>query len=486
MKKSILSLVVAVMLVIMMLTSSAYAANEDVTLDKVKEDVCKIDLGGYGNVTKKLVSVDNDNKTVTLEVNVENNKEEEEIIEPSEIFLVLDNSKSMTSNSLQVGTDTITRKDAVFNAAKALAEEILTEQTSTKIGVVRFSTNLDDSKQGTLEDANLVLTPSSNIEEIKSKIDGITMSGDRTDIDAGLKVALNNFSTEQNVNKYLILLTDGVPNTAVGGPILQYSGEVTTKTKASLKAVADKGINIVTVMTGVNSSYMPDADGNTCADAAGKTYKDLATEIFGESSAPNYGKFYYVSDENVTKTITSNVYADVVKKVKNEITDITIEDYFPDNIIENYDIEVTQTTASSATVIAEQPVVDITNKKITWKIQKLSAGKKAGFTYTLKLKEKFNEKIIDLETPTNEKVDAGYKDPKGETKKETSDVSPSVILRKVPEEPKPEEKPENVIDNTVAPDVIPNTGDNSGLMIFAVIALGILVCVGISKYYKLK
>ena len=438
MKKSILSLVVAVMLVIMMLTSSAYAANEDVTLDKVKEDVCKIDLGGYGNVTKKLVSVDNDTKTVTLEVNVENNKEEEEIIEPSEIFLVLDNSKSMTSNSLQVGTDTITRKDAVFNAAKALAEEILTEQPSTKIGVVRFSTNLDDSKQGTLEDANLVLTPSSNIEEIKSKIDGITMSGDRTDIDAGLKVALNNFSTEQNVNKYLILLTDGVPNTAVGGPILQYSGEVATKTKASLKAVADKGINIVTVMTGVNSSYMPDADGNTCADAAGKTYKDLATEIFGESSAPNY------------------------------------------------DIEVTQTTASSATVIAEQPVVDITNKKITWKIQKLPAGKKAGFTYTLKLKEKFNEKIIDLETPTNEKVDAGYKDPKGETKKETSDVSPSVILRKVPEEPKPEEKPENVIDNTVAPDVIPNTGDNSGLMIFAVIALGILVCVGISKYYKLK
>ena len=175
-----------------------------------------------------------------------------------------------------------------------------------------------------------------------------------------------------------------------------------------------------------------------------------------------------------------------MKKVNNEITDITIEDYFPDNIIENYDVEVTQTTASSATVIAEQPVVDIANKKITWKIQKLPAGKKAGFTYTLKLKEKFNEKIIDLETPTNEKVDAGYKDPKGETKKETSDVSPSVILRKVPEEPKSEEKPENIIDNTVAPDVIPNTGDNSGLMIFAVIALGILVCVGISKYYKLK
>mgnify|MGYP005613417723 CR=1 FL=1 len=54
MKKSILSFVLAVMLVIMMLTSSAYAANADVTLDKVKEDVCKIDLGGYGKKNKKV------------------------------------------------------------------------------------------------------------------------------------------------------------------------------------------------------------------------------------------------------------------------------------------------------------------------------------------------------------------------------------------------------------------------------------------------
>lgn len=71
--------------------------------------------------------------------------------------------------------------------------------------------------------------PTGNIDEINNAIDGIQATGARTNIDAGLQVARNNFSTEGTLNKYLILLTDGVPNTAVGGPTMTYSGEVTTK-----------------------------------------------------------------------------------------------------------------------------------------------------------------------------------------------------------------------------------------------------------------
>lgn len=477
MKKNIIS-VLAVILIMLILASSVYAANEDVTLEKVKDNVCKIEMGEYGEVTKKLISVDNASKTVTLQVDVENTKTEEETVEPSEIFLVLDNSKSMTSNSVTVGTETVTRKEAVFNAAKTLSEAILKEQPSTKIGIVRFSTSTDSSKYGTLEDASLVLEPSSDISAIKSSIDGITANGDLTDIDAGIQVALNSFSNTKDLNKYLILLTDGVPNVVVGGPTQQYSGEIATKTKATLQKVKDNGINLVTVMTGVDSTYKPDADGNLSKDAAGKTYLDLATEIFGTQENPGYGKFYFVTDQNATKTITENVYSDVVKKITNEIKDITIEDYFPDNIVENYDIAVIETTVSSTKVVADQPVVDVVNKKITWNIEKLPAGEKASFKYTLVLKEKFNEKIIDLETPTNAKVDTKYTDPTETSKTVTSDVSPSIILKKVV---KPEEK-----DNTTAPDVIPNTGDNSGMMIFAVIALGMLVCIGISKYFKIK
>ena len=110
-------------------------------------------------------------------------------------------------------------------------------------------------------------------------------------------------------------------------------------------------------------------------------------------------------------------------------------------------------------------------EKIVWNIQSLPAGAKATCDYTLTLKEKFNEEIIDLETPTNKKVDVKYDDPSGKTNTKTSDDSPSIILRK-------EQKP---ADNTTAPDHMPNTGDDSGLMTFIVIALGVLVC-----YYKAK
>ena len=476
MKKSLLAVVIAIVTLLTLVTNVAYAANEDVTLEKVKDTICKIEMDNYGNVTKKLISVENSTKTVKLQVDVENNKSEEETIKPSEIFLVLDNSDSMTKNSLSVDGQSITRKQAVFNAAKALASSIIAEQPSTKIGVVRFSTSTDTSKYGTLEDASLVTAPTTSIDQIKSGIDGIEANGACTDIDAGLQTALSNFSTDTNTNKYLILLTDGVPNVAVGGPTQQYSGEVATKTKKRLQAVIDKGINLVTVMTGVNSSYMPDADGTLCPDAAGKTYLDLATEIFGTQSNSNYGKFYYVSDANVTKTITNNVYADVVKKVTNEIKNIVLEDYFPDNIIENYEVAITDVTTTSDKVVMSQPVVDNANKKIVWNIQSLPAGAKATCIYTLTLKEKFNEEIIDLETPTNKKVDVKYDDPSGKTNTKTSDDSPSIILRK-------EKKP---ADNTTAPDPMPNTGDNSGLMTFIVIALGVLVCIGISKYYKAK
>ncbi len=473
MKKKI-SVLLIIVAIIAVLANCAYAANEDVTLSKVKDNVCEINLDNSGKVIKKLNSVENSTKTVTLQIDVENTKKEEETIEPSEIFFVLDNSKSMEVNKLTVGTETITRKEAVFNAAKTLAETILTEQPSTKIGLVRFSTNTETSKVGTLEDASLIIEPTSDISSIKTSIDSITTAGDQTDIDAGIQVALNNFSKEENLNKYIILLTDGVPNVAVGGPTYQYSGEVATKTKATLQTIKEKGMNLITVMTGVNSTYQPDPDGRLCPDAQGKTFLDLATEIFGDQTNPNYGKFYYVSDENVVNTITRTVYSDVTKKITNELTNIHLEDYFPANIIENYDVAVTNASATSTQVQMSQPVVDVQNRKITWDIAKLPAGEKATLIYTLVLKENFNKNILNVETPTNEKVDVDYTNPQGEKKTNTSSVSPSIILQK------------EVIpaDNTTADKNIPNAGDNLSVVFIAIITIGLTLCIGIAKYRK--
>lgn len=458
MKKRIILLGLTIILIMsIIMTTFVYAANEDVTLEKVKDNVCTIKLGEDGEVIKQLLTVDNENKEATLQIDVKNLKSEDEAIKPTEIFLVIDNSKSMSDNTLADGR---TRKEAVFTAAKSLTDKIIQEQPTTKIGIVSFSSNSDTTKEGTLEDANLVIMPTNNATDITTAIDGIATTGVRTNIDAGLQIAKTNFSTDEGVNRHLILLTDGVPNNSVGTS-MAYSGATATNTKATLKSLVDSNINIITVMTGVDSTYQPDPDGNLSAEAAGKTYRDLAEEIFGTQAQPNYGKFYYVSDESVEDTITEDVYNDVKIVIKNEIKNIILVDYFPTDIIENYDFEIVE----KANIGTVTPTVNTDDNSITWTIQTLKAGETASFKYKLKLKEQFNREIINVETPTNEKVDVSYTGTDENTEKQTSNVSPSIILKQ-----------------DTAPDPIPQTGDNTMIIALAIIGLVTVAIIGIAKY----
>ena len=458
MKKRIILLGLTIILIMSIITTTfVYAANEDVTLEKVKDNVCTIKLGEDGEVIKQLLTVDNENKEATLQIDVKNLKSEDEAIKPTEIFLVIDNSKSMSDNTLADGR---TRKEAVFTAAKSLTDKIIQEQPTTKIGIVSFSSNSDTTKEGTLEDANLVIMPTNNATDITTAIDGIATTGVRTNIDAGLQIAKTNFSTDEGVNRHLILLTDGVPNNSVGTS-MAYSGATATNTKATLKSLVDSNINIITVMTGVDSTYQPDPDGNLSAEAAGKTYRDLAEEIFGTQAQPNYGKFYYVSDESVEDTITEDVYNDVKIVIKNEIKNIILVDYFPTDIIENYDFEIVE----KANIGTVTPTVNTDDNSITWTIQTLKAGETASFKYKLKLKEQFNREIINVETPTNEKVDVSYTGTDENTEKQTSNVSPSIILKQ-----------------DTAPDPIPQTGDNTMIIALAIIGLVTVAIIGIAKY----
>ena len=458
MNKRIILLGLTIILIMsIIMTTFVYAANEDLTLEKVKDNVCTIKLGEDGEVIKQLLTVDNENKEATLQIDVKNLKSEDEAIKPTEIFLVIDNSKSMSDNTLADGR---TRKEAVFTAAKSLTDKIIQEQPTTKIGIVSFSSNSDTTKEGTLEDANLVIMPTNNATDITTAIDGIATTGVRTNIDAGLQIAKTNFSTDEGVNRHLILLTDGVPNNSVGTS-MAYSGATATNTKATLQSLVNSNINIITVMTGVDSTYQPDPDGNLSAEAAGKTYRDLAEEIFGTQAQPNYGKFYYVSDESVEDTITEDVYNDVKIVIKNEIKNIILVDYFPTDIIENYDFEIVE----KANIGTVTPTVNTDDNSITWTIQTLKAGETASFKYKLKLKEQFNREIINVETPTNEKVDVSYTGTDENTEKQTSNVSPSIILKQ-----------------DTAPDPIPQTGDNTMIIALAIIGLVTVAIIGIAKY----
>lgn len=461
-KTKVISIFIVALVLISILGVSVFASNEDTTLEKVQDNICTIQLGEDGTVTKKLVSVDNEKKEVTLQVDVKNNNEDKTEVIPSEVYLVIDNSKSMLQE-IETG---VTRRSKVFAAAKTLATNILEAQSSSKVGVVSFSTNSDFSLEGTISDANLVTKATNDITTITTGIDGIQATGDRTDIDAGLQVAKNNISTDTTTNKYIILLTDGVPNTAVGGPTQTYSGEVTTKTKATLKSIIDAGINIATVMTGVDSTYQPDPTGATSASAAGKTYQNLAEEVFGTEANPSYGSFYYVSDANVETTIVNKVYIDVTKYYSYELKNITVVDYFPDEIINNFNYEIVE-NANIGSVSAE---VSTTSNSITWTIETLKASETASFKYKLILKDSYDSKILNTELPTNKGVDVTYNDPNGDSQSKTSDVTPTIILKK---------------DTTIAQTTIPQTGDIISNVVLSLIGIIGLALIGYTLYIRI-
>ena len=488
MKKRIFAIALVVIMLISLVIPTVYAEYTNITLEKAEDNVCTIELGEDGKVVKKLVEVDSKNKEATLQIDITNLHTKEKEVIPSEVFLVIDNSDSM---EYEVSTG-VSRKQAVFTAAKELAESLIEAQSQTKIGVVSFSSGaftpgnaqeFNENLGSIATDARLVLQSTNNITNIKSAIDSIEAVGPLTDMEAGLQLALNNLKTSTNKNRYIILLSDGVPNVAIGGPRQDYSGETAVKTKQVLNNIVKADINIITVMTGVEDSYKPGNQSVADSSAEGgyraalenerKTFKELVEEIFGTQEEPTYGKFYYVTDNEVAETITEDVFSDVIKYKENALTNITLVDYFPEDIIANYDFEIVE-KENIGTVTSK---VDTKTNTITWTIEKLDAGKTATFKYKLKLKEDFDEKIIDEVMPTNKKVDVTYKDLEGEEQSKTSDVSPKIVVKgeKVPEKDK----------TTIVTKELPKAGETAAYIILAVTAIAILITINLYKYKKL-
>ena len=108
--------------------------------------------------------------------------------------------------------------------------------------------------------------------------------------------------------------------------------------------------------------------------------------------------------------------------------DITIIDYFPEEIINNFDFAyVTQSNIGTIS-----STVDTATNSITWTIPELSAGQTATVQYKLKLKENFNSNIVNKVLNTNKKVEISYKDLDDKPQTKTSDISPKLKLTEPP------------------------------------------------------
>lgn len=427
-------------LLVLLIANISLASYSTVTMSVVEEPICTINLGQNSKFEKQLISKDLTNKEVTIELKVTN--EEVATIPTGEIMLVLDNSNSMTT---ELGETT--RKEIIFESAKTLVNKLLENNSQLKIGIVSFSTNTEQSKEGTIEDATLETSLTSDKTTLTTAISNIETNGARTNLQSGLLLASQQFSNEA-ANKYMIILTDGVPNVAINYDNIYYSDDVINKTKQQLLDLEDNGIHITTMLTGID-------DENYVPVTVTKNFGQIITEVFGTEKNPTAGNFYYVTDTEVENTITTEIYNSLIL-TNTSLKNIAVIDYFPAEIVDNFEFAY----VTEANIGEISTTIDKTNNSITWTIPEFETGKTAVVQYKLKLKEDFDTSIIDKIIDTNEKVDITYTDLTGNEIDKTSDVTPKLRLT----EPAVEELPKE----------LPKAGSPL-IIVFAIIAFGILV-----------
>ena len=410
MKKQIfLKIFLAVFILLVFIANLSFASYDNVTMEVVDEPVCRVDISDKSYFEKRVIDADLANKQVKIQLKVVNG---EEVIEPNtEIVFVIDNSESMKVNN--IGDKT--RSEVIRNSAKTLITKLLSADKGLKIGVTSFSTKSLES-EGTLEDANVVSELTTDASAISTAIDGIEDNGPKTDLDAGLTKAATLFSEDAD-EKYMIVLTDGIPNVALDYDGMPFSEDAIEKTVAKLNSTADSGINLITMLTGVANG---DVKPNPTIE---KTNSQFIEEVFGSQEEPTAGTFYYVQDADVENTITNDIYNNLVS-TSQSLTNFKVKDYFPQEIIDNFDFAYVLDPNFGEI----SPSVDTSDNSITWTIPELKSGETALVQYTLTLKQNYDPNIVGDILPTNKNIELEYTDFDGNPQQKTSDVTPKLKL----------------------------------------------------------
>ena len=448
--KSQKTLILFLFMIMFLFTTTSNASYNNVTISVVEEPICTINLGTDSYVERSVISKNLENKEITLQLKVVNG---EKVLQPTgEIMLVIDNSKSM----LEEVEENITREDLVISSAKTLIENILTDNEHLQIGVVSFSSNSDISKEGTIEDAKIISELTNDVDHLISLVDNIEYDGPRTNLDAGITLAKDYFTdTTDNSHKYIIVLSDGVPNVAVDYDKNYYSDDVILKTKTSLESLSSITDNVIVMLTGISN-------GDVVARPSTKTYNEIISSIFGTTENTTIGKFYYITDNEIENTITNNIYKDLLP-VSQSFKDIQVIDTFPQEIVDNFNFSYVQQPNRGSI----SPVIDNVNNSITWNILELKSGETAIVQYKLSLKTDYDENIVGKILNTNSNLSTSYKDISGEENTKQSDITPKIKLT----EPLPVE--------------IPKAGMDLNIILSVVVILTIAIILGV-RYKSIR
>ncbi len=427
MRKS--KLVIFIVLFIMLVTPVVQASTIGVVNSNSNNYVLNSDM----KFTKKIVNYDEENQEIEIELCLRNLKKNEKDIEDIEVEIVLDNSGSMAEKE-----NNEAKKDTTYSATNKFIELVYNNIKKLKVGITQYSNSsqviskLTDSKETSL-----------NLLQIYKN----TACSGGTNTHTALEMAKSQFSSGCK-NKVIVLLTDGYPNSP-------------TDTKKELEKLEAEGIYVLSIIV-------------TKQDGI-KQIQD----IFGTEEKPTAGDVSYIENSNEIYTMFNEyIYNQILNYMEHPITNVRIEDVFPEELLKYFDVEYTGLPDKGT-------VTDIgDNNSFVWSIDNVTGDEVITFKYKIKIKKGVNiDEIKNFDIKTNEKVIINYKDEEGEDRDEIFDNNPVIKVKdekekdpaddlpdkyKTPEyiivnitdeeTPKPSPKPTSTTTKNTSKQTLPQTG----------------------------
>lgn len=498
MKKIFSSILILIILLSMCSTVFASDLKTELQIVKKASDTKYLE-NDQGYIVNSIKNIDKDTGELEVQVTLENvkkqNNNEQEIYENTEIFIIIPEY-------------TETEENEKLNYIETLAGKILNNNEETKIGIIGIKGPIADvyidengnlvhnpgdeaTVNGTENDAECIVELTDNIETLKTNLRKMNMDKKEyyNNLQAALRLAKNSFST--NTNKILISLYDDVPETAIGlksqtsgygGWFSQYStaeeavkahlNDLVSKTKSEILAIKNAKIKFILLRpddTEFDQTWYSSEKGEKICDIDGKPYAD---ELYGTLENPTYGKMYSLNNDTMEKIVTEYIFNDIMQEVQPTISNIKIDNYFTKDIIESFDVIISNDKIDTTKLS--------TDNLISFNVEKLLADKTAILKYTLKIKDMKNKSLLNKAINITEKLNLSYMDYLKEEKQISLSNGPQIKLTEIKEE-----KEEIIEDDTIASGKIPYTG--SSYIIISAIALIIIAgIVAKIKYNDLK
>ena len=133
----------------------------------------------------------------------------------------------------------------------------------------------------------------------------------------------------------IVLTMEGFPNIAIDFDKNYFSDDVIKKTYTALANVEKNNISLITMLTGISE---PDKKPLPSVD---KTYAQIISEDLALKKNQLLENSYYIQDDKIEETITKDIYNDLLP-IEKSLKDIKIVDYFPKEIIDNFEFAYVQ------------------------------------------------------------------------------------------------------------------------------------------------